>query len=272
MTSWIILLLGGLLYTISILSFFPIIHQMMISRWNLQEPFESSSFDDSLLKSLVFILLSFVILHIVSVIISLVVVMHYSTLLGLILSSISTLGLLLIGEYKIQEGKFDFLSDKKMKKWVVETGITLIFILFIYFTLLLLTDHPWIPFINLEAVIRLNPILIAICIFLGIESLFYWELIHKFVMKIRRTEAKFWYILIMSLFYLSSKCAIFFSLIIWWNLLEIRFIVYGLGLFGLLGVLSAYIRTELGFFPTLIFTILSGLTLYSVFSMLFLLL
>ncbi|UCG01705.1 MAG: alpha/beta fold hydrolase [Candidatus Heimdallarchaeota archaeon] len=272
MASWITLLIGGLLFTISILSFFPIVHQNILSKWNFQKPSERFSFDESSLKFLVLIVLSFVLLHIASVLISLIVVIHYSTLIGLILSSLSTISLMIVGDYKLQNNKLRTPSYTVIKEWIIDTGITLFFILVIYFVLLLLTDYPWIPFINLETGIRLSPILIAIGIFLGIESLFYWELTHQFITKLKRNEKKYWYILSMSLIYLLSKCAVFFSLIIWWNLIEIRFIVYGFGLFGLLGVISAIIRTKWGFHSTLIFMILSGLTIYSVFSVLFLLL
>ena len=48
MASWIALLIGGLLFTISILSFFPIIHQNINSKWKLQQPSESSSSNEFL--------------------------------------------------------------------------------------------------------------------------------------------------------------------------------------------------------------------------------
>ncbi|MFW9902941.1 MAG: alpha/beta hydrolase [Candidatus Thorarchaeota archaeon] len=267
MACWLVLLLSGLLYTICILSFFPVVNQGITSHWDLQTPSESSSFIESSTIIIVVSLISFVVLHIASVLVSLMLVLYYSTLLGLILSTISTLGLVISINY-INRGRKIFLPrQKQVIKWFVETGIMVFFILGIYFTLLLFTDRPWIPFINLDTVIRLNPILIGIGFFLGVESLFFWEIIHQIVRALN--ESEIWYILKMSGFYLSSKCILFFTLIFWWNLLEIRLIMYGLGLFGLLGVISAFIRIRWGFHPTLIFVVLSGLTIYSTFSVLF---
>ncbi|MFX1517062.1 MAG: alpha/beta hydrolase [Promethearchaeota archaeon] len=271
MACWLALLLGGLLYTICILSFFPLVNHTIISRWDLQTPSKSSSLTgESSVLIIVISLTSFIGLHIASVLVSLMLTLYYSTLVGLILSTISTIGLVMALTFLKRKGRILVYNQKQAIKWAVETGIMLFFILGIYFTLLLFADRPWVPFINLDTVIRLNPILIGIGIFLGVESFFYWEIIHQMVTKDNKSEI--WYILKMSGFYLFSKCILFFTLIFWWNLLEIRFIVYGLGLFGLLGAVSAFIRIKWGFHPTLIFTVLSGLTIYSTFSVLFLLL
>ena len=270
MACWLTLLLGGLLFTICILSFFPIVNHTIISRLDLHTPSESSSLTEPSVFIIVISLISFIVLHIASVLVSLMLTLYYSTLLGLILSTISTLGLVIALTYLKGEGKLLLPNQKQAIKWAIETGSMVFFILGIFFTLLLFADRPWVPFINLDTVIRLNPILIGIGIFLGVESLFFWGVIHQMVIKHNKSEI--WYILKMSGFYLSSKCILFFTLIFWWNLLEIRFIVYGLGLFGLLGAISAFIRIKWGFHPTLIFYVLSGLTIYSTFSVLFLLL
>jgi len=271
MACWIALFLSGLLFTLTVLSYFPMIHQKLLSQWDLQKPSIHSSFNKSLYWNLSLILISFIFLHIASVLISLAVVLHYSTILGLILSTISTLGLVIVVNH-IKGRKFFPPDWKTVKKWILETGISLLIVLIIYFSLILFAEHPWIPFINLETVFRLSPILIGIGIFLGVESLFYWELIHQFVINLNKSDKQLWYILRMALIYLSSKCVLLFSLIIWWNLFELRFIVYGLGLFGLLGTINAFIRMKWGYYPTFIFTVLTGLTIYSVFSVLFLLL
>ncbi|MFX0205643.1 MAG: alpha/beta hydrolase family protein [Candidatus Hodarchaeota archaeon] len=270
MACWLALLLGGLLYTICILSFFPIVNQTISSRWDLSTPSESSSLTESSVFIIVISLISFIVLHIASVLVSLMLTLYFSTLMGLLLSTISTLGLVMALNFLKREGKILLPNQKQAIKLSVETGIIVFFILGIFLTLLLFADRPWVPFINLDTAIRLNPILIGIGIFLGVESLFYWGVIHQMVIKDNKSEI--WHILKMSGFYLSSKCILFFTLIFWWNLLEIRFIVYGLGLFGLLGAISAFIRIKWGFHPTLIFTVLSGLTIYSTFSVLFLLL
>lgn len=277
MLSWITLLFGGLTLTLSILSLFPLIQQAINFKLNLQNSTEKISsgkplLPRSVLFNLIFLLLLFIILHIASVLISLAAVMLYSTLIGLTLSSLSTIGLLILGSVRLRETKFTPPTNTQLKIWVVKAGITFSMILIIYSLLSLLADHPWIPFINLETAFRLSVILIGIAIFLGVESFFFWDLIHNFVTRLIEYKQRLWYIPSMSIIYLLSKCAIFFSLVILWNLLEFRLIVYGITLFGLLGVISAFIRFRWGFHPTLIFTLIVGLTLYSAFSVLFFLL
>ncbi|UCG89658.1 MAG: alpha/beta fold hydrolase [Candidatus Heimdallarchaeota archaeon] len=268
MLSWIVLLLGGLLATLGILSFFPIIQQRIISKWKIQKSTESPPLGELLVRSLVILLSSYLILHTASVQISLVIVRFFSTLLGLMMSTISTICLLIIGTVILRVRPFVSPSNEQLKKWGVETGFTLIMILLIYCSFVLLADHSWIPFNNLKTVIRLFPILFTISIFLGVDSLFYWHLVHEFVTRLNNK----WYIPKMSLIYLLSKCSIFFSLITWWNLLEFRFIVYGFILFGSIGMISAFIRSRWGFHSTLTFSIITGLTLYSTISILFFLL
>lgn len=271
LSSWSVLLIGALFATMGILSLFPIIQQQIYTRWCLTKSTTKSSFNQPSLIGLVFLLVAFVILHIASAITSLMIMTFHSTLIGLALSTLATIGLLAIGIAMIQKHQLSLPSNKQLKKWTFESGLALGMILGIYIGWILIADQPWIPFINLETVFRLSGILITIGTFLTIETLFFWGLIHQFVTKLDRNQNGIIYISRMSLIYLVTKCAIFFSLISYWYLLGIRLIVSGITLFGPVGTISAIVRHKWGFFPTLIFTVLAGLTAFSTFSVFFLL-
>lgn len=272
MLSWITLLIGGLLTTMGILSIFPIILQLTYNRWNLIKTPVNYSLDQPSLITLVLLMAAFVIVHIASAIISLEIITFYSTFLGLTLSTLATIGLLAIGSAMIQKFQLSLPPIEQLKKWTSEIGLALGTTFGLYFGWMIVVDQPWIPFINLESVFRLAGILISICIVLSLDALFYWGLIHRFITKLDKHQNEIIYISRMSLIYVATKCCIFFSLITIWHLMELRLIIYGILIFGSLGVISAIIRHKWGFYPTLIFSILAGLTAYSALSIFFLLL
>lgn len=272
MSSWLVILIGGLAITMGILSFLPIVQKQIKTRWSVKETTSESSFEHSLLTSLVLLLVIFVFLHISSVIVSLEIMTFYSTLLSLTLTTLGTVGLLAIGHVIIQKNQLSYPSNEHLKKWILEIGIALGMILGLYIGCVFVADQPWIPFVNLEGAFRISGILITIGIVLSVEALFYWGLIHRLVTEIDKNLKTRAYILRMSVIYLITKCTIFFSLLLFWHLLEFRLIILGIVLFGLLGIISAFIRYRWGFLPTTIFTILAGLTAYSAFSVFFFLL
>ncbi|MHA2245559.1 MAG: alpha/beta hydrolase [Candidatus Hodarchaeales archaeon] len=271
MSSWITLLIGGLLTTLGILSIFPTILQLTSNRWNLIKT-PSYSLDQPSLITLILLITTFVIVHIGSAIISLEIITYHSTFLGLTLSTLVTIGLLAIGSMMIQKFQLSLPSMEQFKKWTLEIGLTLGMTFGLYFGWMIVANHPWIPFINLESVFRLAGILLTICIVLSLDAFFYWGLIHRFVTKLDKNQNSMTYLSRMSLIYVVTKCCIFFSLITLWQLMELRLIIYGILIFGLIGVISAIIRHKWGFSPTLIFSILAGLTAYSALSIFFLLL
>ncbi len=271
MLSWMVLLIGGLSVTLGFLSIYPIAQQIINTRWSLTESDVFPLNDNLTRKGLIVLLGSFTILHIASTITSLLIPTAFSTFIGLAISTLATAGLLVIGTTLIQNHQISQPSIRKLKRWGVETGLALGTILGIYITLVLFGDFQIIPFINFESVIRVSGILITIGIVMSIESLFYWHLIHRFVKILYKNQKNEVHLLIMSLIYLISKSTIFFILVICWQLLELRLIVISLVLFSVIGTISAIIRYKWGFLPTLIFTVIAGLTAFSTFSVFFLL-
>ncbi len=271
MLSWVVLLIGGLSVMLGFLSIYPIVQQIIETRWNLTESDVLLPKDNLTLMGLIFLLMSFIILHIASTITSLIITTSYSTFIGLAITTLATVSLLVIGYTLIQNQQLSQPSTRKLKKWVVETGLALGMILGIYITLVLFGDFQFIPFINFESVLRVSGILITIGIVMSIETLFYWQVIHHYVKILNKNQNNEVHLLIMSLIYLITKSTIFFILIICWYLLELRFIVVSLVLFSMMGIISAIIRYKWGFLPTLIFTVIAGLTAFSTFSIFFLL-
>lgn len=269
MLSWILLLIGGLSVTLGFLSIFPIMQEIVNARLNLTESEAFPVKDTIKLEGLLFLLVSFSILHIASTITSLLITTTYSTLIALAISTLTTAGLLVIGYNLIKRHKLSQHSSRTLKKWGIEIGLTLILVLGIYIALLLFGDFQFIPFINLESALRVSGILILITLVLSIESLFYWQIIYLYVKILYKNQHNAVYVLIMSLIYLITKSVIFFTLVICWNLLELRLIILSFVLFSLIGIISAIIRLKWGFLPTVVFTIIAGLTAFSTFSVFF---
>lgn len=270
--SWVLLLAGGLLITFAILSLFPYIEKFTSIREISQEEKPDLHGTTNLL---IRILTVYVIGRAGSVILSLLLPTYYSTLFAITFAVLVTGAIIIIGFTLIFTPSpllKRFQRRAYLEKVGIEVGIAVAIIFFLYMGFVILLDHPWIPFINLQTALNLWSVFLTIGLVLAIDAIFFWEIMYQNIRGLQPSCTGLRLYILLGLVYFFTKLLIFFGLIflLYSTALEITLILYGIIIFGLLAAISPLVRIRWGLSAAVVSNVIAGFVAYSTFSIFFL--